>query len=1007
VNSTITKLSSIKGRTSSYWGERIVSQLEYGVKLSRVNDRSYDELIGTAVKFLDNKLAEEGVITKQVALETEKMLAGMSEAAKKLKVICAAHAHIDMNWMWGYAETVAVTLDTFRTMLNLMKEYPEFTFSQSQASVYKIIEEHNPDMLEEIKKRVKEGRWEVTASTWVETDKNMPNGESLARHILYTKKYLSELLDICPDSLKIDFEPDTFGHNLNVPEILNNGGVKYYYHCRGYDKRVVYRWKSPSGNSILVYRDPFWYNAEINPSLALYVPEFCAKHGIDTMFKVYGVGDHGGGPTRRDIDRIIDMASWPVFPQIKFGTFTQYFAILDTIIDKLPVEDKELNFIFPGCYTSQSRIKMSNRIGEAKLNEAEAFSTISAAFAGGKYSSKALEEAWRKVLFNHFHDILPGSGVIDTREYAMGKFQEVLATANTEIYNAFRNIVSQADTTGLLTFEEDITYTMSEGAGVGFAIKDFGVPQTERGKGKGRIFHFFNSSAYERIEPVEIVVWDWPGDKNRMFIKDASGNPARYQLLKNDKYQFFGESYWGHTYIRVLVDVKVPAYGYTTYTLIEKEMDDLPVALAKEPRVEEENAYILENDHIKVTFDTRNASIISIVDKKSGEEMVSPNRPAGNFRLIEEDDSKGMTSWVVGRYMQIFNLNEMKNVKIRSYYGEKSALRQWISYSIEFRASKLNVTVSLDYNSSRLNYVVECDWQEKPEKGKFVPQLNFYMPLNYECRRYKYNIAFGTIEREALNMDVPANSWMAGISACNSNNYSRLDCKDGCGKMLMLITDTKYGFRGYENSLAVSLIRSSYDPDPYPESGIHKFKFAVDVVDISFDENAINNTLIRKAYEYNHPVHFISGTIHEGTFPIENSFISLESGTVAISAVKMPEVNRIDIQQKESRSEGSCSCCEPCGEIISWKSAILRAYETEGRKTRAVVKFAEKVAEAFFVDINEKPLEYKVKDNNSGNECCIDNCNGVDIDGVNIAFDVNGYSVASVYVKFETEEAEE
>ncbi len=111
-------------------------------------------------------------------------------------------------------------------MLDLMNEYPGFTFSQSQASVYRIVEEHDPELLKEIRRRVKEGRWEVTASTWVETDKNMPCGESLARHVLYTKRYLARLFDLEGERLAIDFEPDTFGHSRNVPEILARGGVR-------------------------------------------------------------------------------------------------------------------------------------------------------------------------------------------------------------------------------------------------------------------------------------------------------------------------------------------------------------------------------------------------------------------------------------------------------------------------------------------------------------------------------------------------------------------------------------------------------------------------------------------------------------------------------------------------------------------------------------------------------------------------------------------------------------
>ncbi len=180
---TLEQLSSNTG----YWSDRILAELKYATKLSKINGGAYDNLIKDAVHYLNEKSREEGVISKQTALHAEDIIMELSTAAKSFKLLCVAHAHIDMNWMWGYAETVAVTLDTFRTMLNLMDEYPDFKFSQSQASVYKIVEEFDPKMLQEIKERVKEKRWEVTASTWVEADKNMPNGESLARHVLYTK----------------------------------------------------------------------------------------------------------------------------------------------------------------------------------------------------------------------------------------------------------------------------------------------------------------------------------------------------------------------------------------------------------------------------------------------------------------------------------------------------------------------------------------------------------------------------------------------------------------------------------------------------------------------------------------------------------------------------------------------------------------------------------------------------------------------------------------------------
>ena len=144
-------------------------------------------------------------ITKERVENAERILSPMAKEAKSYTLLFMAHAHIDMNWMWGMQETAVVATDTMRTMLDLMNEFPDFTFSQSQASVYRIVAETSPDMLEEIKSRVKEGRWEITASHWTEADKNLPDGESLTRQILCAKKYLGELFGLPQDYFCIDF----------------------------------------------------------------------------------------------------------------------------------------------------------------------------------------------------------------------------------------------------------------------------------------------------------------------------------------------------------------------------------------------------------------------------------------------------------------------------------------------------------------------------------------------------------------------------------------------------------------------------------------------------------------------------------------------------------------------------------------------------------------------------------------------------------------------------------
>ncbi|SFP68299.1 alpha-mannosidase [Caldicoprobacter faecalis] len=926
-----------KNKDLGYWGSRILSQLEYGLKLSEVKDHQFDGTFSKAIDFVYGEFSKEGVITRSTCQKAEEMMAELSQEAKRFKIICAAHAHIDMNWMWRWDETVMVTLDTFRTVLNLMKEYPDFTFSQSQASVYKILEDYAPEMLGEVKSRVKEGRWEVTASTWVEADKNMPNGESMARHILYTKRYLSRLLDIDPEILNLDFEPDTFGHSQNVPEILRSGGVKYYYHCRGYEGPYLYKWVAPSGKYIIAYREPFWYNAEIRPDMALYVPKFCTQHNLDTMLKVYGVGDHGGGPTRRDLERIIDMNTWPVFPQIRFGTFADFYRLVESIADELPEVKGERNFIFTGCYTSQSRIKMANRISEAALNEAEMFNAFSSFCAGYRYDGGAFESAWRNVLFNQFHDIIPGSGTIDTREYAMGLFQNTMAIANSRRSLSLQAIAAQIDTSKFIVSEEDDKDSVSEGAGAGFGAAQFKVTQSERGRGKTRIFHVFNPAPVERDEAAEIVVWDWLGDVDRMVFRDAQGNKVEHQVLDKGF-----NSYWGHHYMSVLIKARVPACGYNTYILTEDDEVEAALPFPRDPRVEGIDQFVLENDHIRAVFSSRDASIVSLIDKATGEEFIKGS-PAGIFRLIEEDHSKGGTAWVVGRHMNVIDLT--RDVKIKKVTYGAGNIRQSIAYECSFRDSSLKVTVSLDYNSPVLRYDVQCDWHEVGKPGISVPQLSFYMPLGYECSCYKYDIPFGTIEREGMDRDVPANSWALGVR------------KQPGGKSVMLVTDSKYGFRCVNNSMSITLIRSSYDPDPYPEFGIHKFSFAVCLVD-----NDSNRELIQRAYNFNHPLSVISSCVHKGSLPASGSFMRLEKGDVVLSAVKMAE------------EQGKA------------KRVVVRVYETEGKAAKVVLRLWKQPVQTYYVDLNE---------------CRIDNGLSVSIDGACVSFEVQPYSVASICVEFE------
>ncbi|MCK5129439.1 MAG: hypothetical protein KAQ68_06290 [Clostridiales bacterium] len=713
---------------------RLLLQLYYAMSISKVNNGKYDDLLDYVVENVSQYYNKQGAFPLEFVNETEKSLNAMQEDAKSYKYICIGHAHIDMNWLWGINETVSITHDTFRTVLDLMNQYPEFTFAQSQASVYHIMEQYFPEMIDEVKQRVKEGRWEVTASTWVEADRNMPNAESIARQLLYAKKYLSELLDIDPKSLNVDFEPDTFGHNANTPEILSQGGVKYYYHCRGYEEETLYRWQSKSGQKITSFCEPIWYNHTITGQRALMLAEFCEKNNMDSLLCVYGVGDHGGGPTRRDIERIIKMNTWPIFPEWKFGTFADFYALTDEVSDTLPVVDSELNFVFTGCYTSQSLIKKNNKKNEQDLKITEMWNTIAKNAIGAPYTNKGYEENWRMVMFNQFHDILPGSGIAATRHHASSLAQQVRGFTEISTNRNLRALSDNINTKNLVN-EQDLTETISEGAGSGFGLNAKSGVQYSRHSGIERIFTVFNSLPYQRKEPVEITLWDWWGDQERIYFEDSDGNMIKHQLV------VIGKSiYWGHFYHTYLVEVDVSATGYNT--IIAKQHDEvmLPTVSFPQRRVNKHEPMVLENENIKAIFDNK-ARIVSLIDKSTGVDFAD-DQVIGLFRMITEDPSRGETAWVVGRYMDINDLED--NVKVTEVKTENVELRQSISFSMDVgESSSLMVSASLDNESHRIDFNVQCRWTEIGTKEDGVPQLQINVPVAYECDDFTYDIPLG------------------------------------------------------------------------------------------------------------------------------------------------------------------------------------------------------------------------------------------------------------------------
>src|SRR5579864_7265247 len=257
---------------------------------------------------------------------------------QQFNVRIVGNSHIDMAWLWPWTETVEVVRNTFQSVLDLMREYPDFKFTMSSARTYEWMQEKYPDIFSEIEQRVKEGRWEIVGGMWVEPDLNMPDGESLVRQILVGKRYFQKNFGV---DVNIGWNPDSFGYNWQLPQIYKKSGIDYFvtqkmaWNDTTQLPLKLFWWESPDGSRVLTYF-PHDYANGIDP---VRIAGDVAKArqlnpGLPEMMHLYGVGDHGGGPTRSMLDNGVHWSdSSLVFPPVKWGVAQGFFSDVEKKLD--------------------------------------------------------------------------------------------------------------------------------------------------------------------------------------------------------------------------------------------------------------------------------------------------------------------------------------------------------------------------------------------------------------------------------------------------------------------------------------------------------------------------------------------------------------------------------------------------------------------------------------------------------------------------------------------------
>jgi alpha-mannosidase len=398
------------------------------------------------------------------AADSARFDASLKEAQARLEVLrpllrqatflLDGNAHIDAAWLWPWTETVDVVKRTFGTALQLMNEYPNYTYTQSAAAYNEWMAQKYPALNSEINQRIKEGRWEIVGGMWVEPDLNMPDGESLVRQILVGKRWYKQAYGV---DVRIGWNPDSFGYTWQLPQIYKKSGIDYFvtqkmtWNDTNKLPFKLFWWQSPDGSKVLTYFPDDYVNLNLSP-VRLSNDLAIARQrspGLTEMMDLYGVGDHGGGPTRAILDEGFRWAApsadavaanggEPVTPKYQFGTAQSFFSTVEKQIApdsptwnyqsiakgyeappavagqvSIPTWDTELYLEYHrGVYTTQAMHKKNMRDSEEEVLNAEKYSSLAWLF-GAKYPADELTEDWKKVLFNQFHDLAAGSGIGD------------------------------------------------------------------------------------------------------------------------------------------------------------------------------------------------------------------------------------------------------------------------------------------------------------------------------------------------------------------------------------------------------------------------------------------------------------------------------------------------------------------------------------------------------------------------------------------------------------------
>ncbi len=849
------------------------------------------------------------------------------------RIVAVGHAHIDLAWLWPVAQTRRKGARTFSTVLKLMEQYPDYHFVASQPALYRMVQQDEPELYGRIKEQIATGRWEPTGATWVEMDCNVSGGEALVRQFLFGKRFFREELNVDPRVLWL---PDAFGYTAALPQIMKGCGVDYFmttklswneYNRLPYD---TFRWQGLDGSEVLTHMvtapldlatDPWpgaksymaTYNAKFVPyDVAGSWRVYRQKAINDELLYLFGFGDGGGGPTATMQETAARLANLPGFPRVRQSSAEEFFRQLERRVQNEPdlptwVGDLYLEY-HRGTFTSQGWIKRANRHAELLYREAELWAALAALVGqqeqrGQEKQPKqppkerawqsALNRGWESILFNQFHDILPGSSIPQVYTDARADYAEIGAIGT--------------------RVREEALETLAQGL--------FGPGQALPGRAvQGQIVVALNSAPFAREDPCEVVLPGTlapPTASALPALFDERGEPLLVQEIKPEA----PENKLDKTERHFLVAASAPSLGYRVLTLATPALPATPardaVAPAGQPAASENGLRItrevLENRFFRLRLDER-GQIASLYDKRANREVIAPGE-VGNRLLAFEDRPLDFPAWDINIFYndkpypvddvaswQIIEAGPLRGgVEIVRRYGESTITQQMLLYA----------------DLPRIDFPTRIEWHEQNTLLKAA------FPVTVHSPRATYEVQWGNVEHPT--------HWNTSWDWARFENCAHkwVDLSEG-DYGVSLLNDCKYGYDVKGHTLRLTLLKSATWPDPQADQGKHEFSYAL--LPHLGDWRA--GETVRHSYLFNMPAtaRVISGQLQErrsAALPSSTSFVTTDRPGLVIETVKAAE-------------DGD--------------GIIVRLYDAHNTRGAAALTFARPLLSAEETNLLEEPL---------------------------------------------------